>query len=237
MLRLTGLLAAALAALAALATSAGAAVWTAPPARCYVSVGPAPSDREIVPVSAAGFTALAPVDVLMDGQPADATDDGQPDPFYADPQGEVLARLRAPYQPAGERAFTLSAAEHGNPANGVSVTSKVTALTVELRPAQAPPSQRVRFTGRGFTKAAPVWGHYLFRGKVRRTVRLARRPGGDCGTFSVRRRQIPVVRPRIGKWTLQVDQQRSYAEAPDSVFVRITITVGRRIRTPGDGAG
>ena len=65
---------------------------------------------------------------------------------------------------------------------------------------------------------------------MRRTVRLVRRPGGDCGTFSVHRRQIPVLRPRIGKWTLQVDQQKVYAKAPDSVFVRITITVGRRIR-------
>jgi hypothetical protein len=67
---------------------------------------------------------------------------------------------------------------------------------------------------------------------VRRTVRLARRPTGDCGTFSVRRRQIPVVRPKIGKWTLQIDQQRRYSETPDSVFVRITITVGRGLRQP-----
>jgi hypothetical protein len=46
-----------------------------------------------------------------------------------------------------------------------------------------------------------------------------------------------VVRPRIGKWTLQVDQQKTYATSPDSVFVRITITVNRRIRTSGAAAG
>jgi hypothetical protein len=170
--------------------------------------------------------------VLLDGQAADATDDGQADPFYADPTGGVTARLRVPYQPADERAFTLSVTEHANPGNSVTVTSKVTALTAELRPAKARPSRRVRFLGRGFVKAAPAWGHYLFRGKVRRTVRLARRPEGDCGTFSVRRRQIPVVRPKIGKWTLQIDQQRRYSETPDSVFVRITITVGKGIRRP-----
>jgi hypothetical protein len=93
----------------------------------------------------------------------------------------------------------------------------------------------VQFIGRGFTKRAPVWAHYLYRGKVRKTVRLVRRPTGDCGTFSVRRKQIPVFRPKIGKWTLQIDQQKAYASAPNSVFVRITITVGRRIRTSGAG--
>jgi hypothetical protein len=218
MTRVTGLVAATLCALAAGASSAGAAVWTAPLARCYVSVG------------AQGFPPLAPVDVLLDGQPADATDDGQPDPFYADPSGEVTARLRVPYQPADERPFALTVTEQANSANTVTVTSRVTALAATLRPAKAPPSKRVEFAGRGFTKPAPVWGHYLYRGILRRTVRLVRRPDGDCGTFSVHDRQIPVPRPRIGKWTLPVDQQKAFARAPDSVFVRITITVGRRIR-------
>jgi hypothetical protein len=228
MTRLSGILIATLCGFAALPASAGAAVWTAPLSRCYVSVGADVQERQVVAVGAQGFPQLSPVDVLLDGQPADATDDGQADPFYADPDGNVTARLRVPYQAADERPFTISVTEHANAGNSVTVTSNVTALSAELRPAKAPPSQRVRFSGRGFTKAAPVYGHYLYRGAVRRTVRLAQ-PVGNCGTFSVRRRQIPVVRPRIGKWTLQVDQQKVYAAAPDSVFVRITITVGRRI--------
>lgn len=232
MTRLSGILAVTLCALAALPAVAGAATWTAQLAPCYVSVGPDASQRQVVPVGARGFMPLSPVDVLLDGQPADATDDGQADPFYADPSGAVTARLRVPYQPSGERTFSLFVSEHANSGNSATATSKVTALTVELRPAKQRPSRRVRFLGRGFVKAAPVFGHYLYRGHVRRTVRLARRPEGDCGTFSVRRRQIPVVRPKIGKWTLQIDQQRRYSETPDSVFVRITITVGRGIRQP-----
>ena len=232
MARPSGLIVVALCALAAAPAAAGASVWTAPLSRCYVSVGPTVDQRQVVVVGAKGFSPLAPVDVSLDGQPADATDDGQPDPFYADPAGEVNARLRVPYQPAGERPFSLSVNERLNPANTVTVTSQVTALAVELRPAQARPSRRVQFSGRGFTKPAPVWGHYLYHGLLQRTVRLARRPVGDCGTFVVRRRQIPVARPWIGKWTLQVDQQKTYAAAPDSVFVRITISVDRRIRKP-----
>lgn len=232
MTRLSGILAAALCALAAVPAAVSAATWAAPLAPCYVSVGPAPGERQVIPVAVRGFMPLAPVDVLLDGQPADATGDGQADPFYADPSGNVTARLRVPYQPADERVFTLSVTEHANPGNTVTVSSKVTALTAELRPAKAPPSKPVRFLGRGFVKSAPVWAHYLFHGKVRRTKRLARRPEGACGTFSVRRKQIPIFRPKIGKWTLQIDQQRRYAKTPDSVFVRITITVGRGIRQP-----
>ena len=62
---------------------------------------------------------------------------------------------------------------------------------------------------------------------MRKTVRLKRRIDNPCGRFSVRRKQIPIKQPKIGKWTLQVDQQRRYSRAPDSVFVRVTIEVFR----------
>jgi hypothetical protein len=141
----------------------------------------------------------------------------------------VRVDLRVPYETSGQRPFSVSVTERANPGVAVSTTSLVTALTFELRPPQAPPSRRVRFLGRGFVEQATVWGHYVFRGQVRRTVRLGH-PQGDCGTFDVRRRQIPVPRPRTGRWTLQVDQQRVYATPPDSVFVRVDITVQRVIR-------
>jgi hypothetical protein len=228
MARLTGFLVASLCVLAGVPASAAAATWTAPLARCYVSVGATPQERQLVTVGASGFTPLGPVDVLLDGQPADATDDGQPDPFFADPEGQVSAGVRVPYQPARQRPFTLSVTERANPANSVTVTSQVTALTVGLTPAEAPPSRRVLFTGRGFIKAAPVWGHYIFHGKLRRTVRMSHRPADACGTFSVKRRQIPVVRPHTGRWILQVDQQKAYSRTPDSVFQRVKITVERK---------
>ena len=61
-------------------------------------------------------------------------------------------------------------------------------------------------------------------------MRLVRRIDNPCGAFSVRRRQIPIKRPRIGNWTLQVDQQRRYSRAPDSVYVRVKIEVQLDIR-------
>jgi hypothetical protein len=227
MSRLTGSVIAALCLLAGAPATAGAATWTAPLARCFVSVGAVPQERQLVTVGAAGFTPLKPVDVLVDGAPA-IGDDGQPIAFVADPAGQVGGNVRAPYQPSGERAFGISVKEQANPANAITVISQVTALDVTLTPAEAPASRRVRFTGRGFIKAAPVWGHYLFKGKVRKTVRLARRPADACGTFSVKHRQIPIFRPHTGRWILQVDQQHVYSRTPDSVSARVRISVRRQ---------
>ena len=100
-----------------------------------------------------------------------------------------------------------------------------------MRPARARPSSPVTFTGRGFTGAGPVWGHYVFN-VDRAPGRAPRRPKGPCGTFRVRRRQMPISRPRTGTWTLQADQQRAYAETPSTNVYRIDITVTRTPRSP-----
>ena len=216
--------AAALAVAAALIAPAAASAATLGPLKpCYVSVGPGEEEREAIDVRASGFTPLSTVDVLVSGE---AVASGQ-----ADVLGEVAARVRAPYREDGEGRFPVAVVERGNPANVAAGGSKVSALTVMIRPKRARPSSRVRFRGRGFTGQGAVYGHYVFGGRERETVRLAR-PHGDCGTFSVRRRQIPVESPRTGSWTLQVDQQEAYSERPASAFVRLLIRVQRVFRSP-----
>ena len=66
-----------------------------------------------------------------------------------------------------------------------------------------------------------------YKGKVRKTVTLSKRPSAPCGRFSVRRRQIPVRRPRLGQWTLQIDQERKYHRAPARGAIRVIIRVQR----------
>jgi hypothetical protein len=220
--------AAALTAFAALPAAAHAASWAQAPGRCYVSAQPA--QREAVPVAADGFTPNARIEVLIDGVPVDSDGDGVADFAIADPGGHVSGSVRAPYQPAGVRPFTVALREQANPANVVSAASKVAALSLELRPPEAPPSSRVQFLGRGFKERRPVWGHYILGGKLRTTVRLAARTTAPCGTFSVRRRQIPVAAPKPGRWTLQVDQQRRFSAQPAGVSVRIEIHVHRVMR-------
>ncbi len=76
----------------------------------------------------------------------------------------------------------------------------------------------MRFRGRGFTDpTTAIYAHYVFAGRSQKTVRIGM-PEGDCGLFSVKRRQFPFKKsPRIGVWTIQFDQEKVYnpkARAP-----------------------
>jgi hypothetical protein len=188
---------------------------------CYVSAGESPDEIENIVVNGRDFAPNTSVELLIDGQVVATTPTGT--------IGEFAGEIDAPFQADGERAFTLTVRDPlGNTATA---QARVTALGVFLRPREAPPSRRVRFRGRGFTASAPVFAHYVFGGRVRKTVRLARETSA-CGAFAVRRRQIPVRRPRIGDWTVQVDQRRTYSAEPDSNWVRMLIRVRRVFLDP-----
>jgi hypothetical protein len=145
--------------------------------------------------------------------------------------GALIGSVQAPFQARGQRLFTLSITDNTNPALALSAQSLVTALDVRVTPGNARPSRRVRFRGRGFTGDAPaVYAHYVRKGKLRKTVSLGT-PQAPCGRVSVKRRQIPIKRPAVGRWTLQVDNQPFYSAEPLSVFVRLAIAV-RRVPRP-----
>jgi hypothetical protein len=212
---------------AALAAPAAAATLDPPLKPCYASDGQAPGKRETINVHATGFTPKSGLDLLIEGQ---IVAQGTADAF-----GETVAAIPAPFQgraAGGERPFTLAVVERDNPVNIVTATSRVTNLDVTLRPNPARPSQKVRFRGRGFTKAAPVFAHYLFGGVLQKTVKLAQRPVVPCGVFSVKRRQIPVRNARVGDWLLQIDQQRTWAVRPASNMQAMTIKVRETFLEP-----
>ena len=218
-------------ALVSLIAAGPAAAATLDPLKpCYVSVttradGKTRIEREKIDVSGTGFAPGSLVDLSVEGRVV-RTGVG------TDAAGNLPSQLiESPYRGGPPRPFTVTAAEQGNPGSSATLTSEATALNVGVAPSSARPSQRVTFRGRGFTGTGPVYAHYLFGGKVRRTVVLAAAQG-PCGTFTVRRRQIPVKRARIGKWTLRVDQQKRYSPNPASVWVSIPITVERRLRLP-----
>jgi hypothetical protein len=191
---------------------------------CYVTAetenGP---QSEGIRVSATGFTPNSKVDLTIDGAPIAGSLGLQTD------AAGVLALAKpvpAPCVDAGSRPFTLTLTEQGNPTAAVSATAKSTALGVAVTPRQAAPSRRVRFAGLGFTDDKPVFAHYLRRGKLRRTVRMVRRPG-DCGGFSALRRQVPIRHPRLGRWIVQFDQSRKYVDPDEAeiVYVRLGIRI------------
>jgi len=182
---------------------------------CYRSAGE--NARETVGIVSSGFTPGADVDVTV----GDRTDKA-----VADENGQVLGSVFAPFQATGVRPFSVTLTEVQLPDRTVTQSSMVAALNVRLKPRNARPSSRVRFLGRGFTDGRAIYAHYVRAGKVRKTVQLGA-PQGPCGRLDVVRRQIPVRNPASGRWTLQVDNQRTYSEQPGTAFVRLGITVKR----------
>ena len=218
MLPLTALL------LLALAAPASAAPVLDPLKPCYASDGEASAQRETVHVRATGFTPGAHVDLKIDGALVYN--------LRADIDGVVTADPPAPFQLTGERPFSLTLEELENTENVASASPLVTNLSVILRPKRANPARKVRFSGRGFTNDAPIYGHYVFGGKVRKTIRLARGPAGLCGVFHAKRRQIPIRKPATGDWILQVDQQRRYSTHPASNAQPVIIKVQQIVKEP-----
>lgn len=189
---------------------------------CYVTAKEKgePPQREPMQIVARGFTPNSTVDLTIDGAPFPGSTGLQTDTAG----GLPIPPVPAPFVKSGRRTFTVTLTEVGNPANTVSATAESAALDVTLKPPSARPSQRIRFKGLGFTEDTPIYAHYVRKGKLRKTVRMARRPG-ECGGFKVRRRQFPMKNPDLGRWTVQFDQSKQLVD-PDVTrinFVRLDI--------------
>jgi hypothetical protein len=186
---------------------------------CYVAVDKRRSGTEPVTVGGTGFTPDSAVDVALDG---DTLITGA----KVDGAGTLPAgTIPAPFVAKGRKRFEITVTEQGSE-RSASASALVARLGVRITPGITSPTHVVRFRGRGFTDDAPVFVHYLRKGELRRTVRLAKDPG-TCGSFSVRRREFPFV-PRTGRWRLQFDQQKVYAKAPEGQVADLRITVRRR---------
>jgi hypothetical protein len=197
---------------------------------CYVTAGTAEDPQgEHVFFKARGFTPSSLVDIAIDGEvvyrgrQTDANGElGVLSPFFVD----------APFIRRGSRDFTITLTEQGNPANTVTMTSRRTALGVKVKPKRARPSRKIRFKGTGFTKDKPVYAHYVYNGKVRKTVKMSNGQNA-CGQWRERAQQIPVNDPATGIWTVQFDQLKKYRDPTDeaepfnSVYVQLNIQVTR----------
>lgn len=197
------------------------AATLAPLKPCYVSLARS-GQVELIDVAGGGFAPNSRVDIAVDGRPVGSV--------LVDPAGNLPPGLRAPApsQPEGEKPFQVVATQQGDPAVTASQSSRVSALTVGIKPRRARPSSKVRFRGRGFTGPGRVYAHYRYRNKTRERVSFKKQ--GPCGTFAARKRQIPVRRPGTGAWTVQFSQQKKYSSKPSTMFVRLTILVTRTVR-------
>lgn len=215
--------------------SAQAVVTIDPLKPCYVSAEtPAGPQTEGILIRATGFTPNSTVDLSLDGQPVQG---GQG--LQVDNTGllALQSAVPAPFVANGTREFPLTLTEVNNPANTATATAMTAALDVGVTPRRARPSKVIRFKGGGFTAPTGVYAHYLFKGKLRKTVRMVRKTN-VCGGWTAHRQQIPVKRPKAGLWTIQFDQSKRYRDAtdPTSGFDGVSFRVGISVtfvRRPG----
>jgi hypothetical protein len=128
-----------------------------------------------------------------------------------------------------EQSFTLIALDTSNPAAPVQATFAFQVVRFGLTAVPQPrrPSQRVTYTARGFTPGRPVYMHFRFAGRTRRSVRLGV-ASSPCGIASRRMRALP-TRARYGTWTTYTNQARRFSRSTRPAW-RNTFTIFRRFR-------
>lgn len=193
------------AAVAVAASSAQAATITTAPCVPYVQ-----GTTIKMPIVGAGFTPNALVRVhtsIATGPPQILTS------TTADAAGNFGAQAFPPsFRPFNRnvQTFNLIGEDRTNPAAPIIAAStfQVARFGLTSNPSRPQrPRQTVTYTARGFKPGAPVYIHFRFGGKTRRTVSLgiAKAP---CGIASKRMRALP-TRARYGNWTRITNQSRT----------------------------
>jgi hypothetical protein len=112
------------------------------------------------------------------------------------------------------QTFNLIGEDRTNPAAPIFAASTFQMARFGLTSSPASPKrpgQKVRYTARGFTAGKPVYIHFRFGGKTRRTVKLGVAKGA-CGIVSKRMRALP-TKVRYGDWRTYTNQSRTSASA------------------------
>ena len=187
-----------------------AAVQTLPCVN-YIQDSSAPSGvMATMPVLATGFTPGRPVTLFTSGAGAGPLTviAGQ-----ADPNGTLRGLATPPALASPQtnlESFVLTGADPTNPSLAAPpFPFSVVRFGLTRTPAPRRPSQRVKFTARGFEPGKRVYAHFRFKGRTRRTVSLGVAQGA-CGITSRRMKALP-TRLRYGTWRVYVDQEKEFS--------------------------
>jgi hypothetical protein len=160
-------------------------------------------------ISGTSFTPNAPVTIA-----GDVTGAAQ-----ANAAGTFTTEITAPaVTELGPRVVTVTAVDRVNPANTSTLRLNVVREAFgSNRPVAGRPRETTTWRFAGFVPGQPIYAHFVLGGRSRGDYRfgVAR---GDCGTLTARAARIPGVRALApGRWTLKLDQRKTYdPNAPGS---------------------
>jgi hypothetical protein len=134
--------------------------------------------------------------------------------------GEFATTVTAPaVTELGPQVVPVTAVDQANPANTATTQIRVVRQAFGSNlPVAGRPDEVTTWRFAGFATGRPIYAHFLLEGQVRGDHRfgVAR---GDCGTLTARAARIPGVAVlQAGRWTIRLDQRRTYrAGTPGSV--------------------
>lgn len=118
-----------------------------------------------------------------------------------------------PFSPASRnrQTFKLIAQDATTPGAPVTVAAQFELVRFGLRqaPAAQYPGQPVTYTARGYRPGKPVYMHFRFAGKTRRTVKLGI-AAAPCGIVSRTMSALP-TKILYGPWQAHVDQTKRFS--------------------------
>lgn len=204
MLRRTILLAVGLA-LALPSVAAAATIQFNPPIACM-------EQGKSYPLAGSGFTPSIGVAVTYEGRSTT---------FFTDSAGawpgDESNVIGAPeYDSLTPKTLTFTATDNFEP----SITATASVPTVAFGsnlPVKGKPNKVVNWEFAGFLNNAPIYGHYLYERKEKKTVRFGSGQG-PCGTLSKRAVRFPIKKPKnFGTWEIRIDSNPKWVKSSESV--------------------
>lgn len=187
-----------------IAAPAGAAVIATP-----ACVRTAPGISVQQPIQGSGF---APGSlVTLKAAAAGTTTPSTLTSVTADAAGNFVTSASPPsFNPFSrkQQTFTLGGFD---PAGALVAATKFEKVAVgyTTNPSSGRPTRRANHTVRGFPVGGNIYLHFRFRGQTKRNVKVGR-AAAPCGVASKRMALLP-TRSRPGRWTVYVDQKRTYS--------------------------
>jgi hypothetical protein len=188
-------------------TASAAELVVSPQKRCY-------SSGESVNLLGSGFSPLGSASVTRDGTTLGA--------LKTDANGAFNGILTLA-QNSGKRTKTYTATDVASGTLSASRQITVSAVRVNLSPANGAPGRRMKIDAHGFTTGETLWAHVV-KGRSKRNLRIGALSGA-CGGLNARKRLLP-RQAAVGVYTIQFDTFRKY-DPKQAVRDRYTINVTR----------
>jgi hypothetical protein len=192
-------------ALALPSVAAAATIQFNPPITC---IEPGKS----YPLAGSGYTPERAMTVAYEG----LTTTFYPNSSGALPGNDESAITMPEYDSYTPKTLTFVATDNINPANTASVSVPTVKFGSNL-PVKGKPNKVVTWEFAGFLNSAPIYGHYLYERKEKKTVRFGSGEG-PCGTLSKRAVRFPIKKPKnFGTWEIRIDSNPKWVRNSESL--------------------